>query len=308
MLINAIGLKIRDQLDKPRTLSQSTDSSKVVDAALNIGESKDRSEQIAKNPLFRHTSVSIPALADNIAPIVSSSGPLVPTKLKETQSEVAGLGSVAGFTIFSDFPSIPKPLPSLTKPTSSVPVTKRTASGAKKEVSSAPAPLSLGFSIFEETKPTVADSVKAISSKAVKVVDNAHRKPLSQKQSTSTSCPQESEVAADALKKLPTSEVRHETPAVQETVADFDNEDSTINTKLARFDIDAMFFSPSASDSVPGGNSKNKAKNVIKGSLSSENGQCNAMSKSIRQQKALPLGVKVEELTGLKDLSAIKEA
>jgi len=302
VLINAIGLKIRDQLDKPRTLSQSTDSSKVVDAALNMGESKDRSEQIAKNPFFRHTSVSIPALADNIAPIVSNSGPiLVPTQLKETQSEVAGLGSMAGFTIFSDAPSIPKPLPSLTKPTSSVPVTKRTASGAKKEVSSAPAPLSLGFSIFEETKSTVADSVKAISSKAVKVVDNAHKKPLSQKQ-------QESEVAADALKKFPTSEVRHETPAVQETVADFDNEDSTINTKLARFDIDAMFFSPSASDSVPGGNTKNKEKNVIKGSLSSENAQCNAMSKSIRQQKALPLGVKVEELTGLKDLSAIKEA
>jgi len=181
-------------------------------------------------------------------------------------------------------------------------------SGAKKDSSSAPASLSMGFSIFEETKPKEANPVKT-SSKATKSVDDAKKKPLISKKTTGALRLQEPEVQIDkTTKDIPLTDVMQKgTPTVQETIADFDNEDSTINTKLARFDIDAMFFSPSASDSAVGVNAKNKTTNATKGFSNSENGPNNAASKSIRQQKALPLGVKVEELTGMKDLSAIKE-
>ena len=327
----SLGLKIRDQLDKPMASGSITTADSDGNEPIEI---------IAKNPLYRHTQqqqqqhmsedrkdpAAIPPSSSSInttatvPPKKIISEPIVlPTtsksdRQKDPQMENPVVSSGLGFSIFSDAP-VSSIQPTASKDTAKLPAEKRSKPSSKLEGQPKIVPQgskvesqsqSLGFTIFSDSQPLADTKRKGGEEKQPK----EKKRPLlasSSAGSASTS----GDIKADfSVPSRPFGPVDVSTTAQDllsqsiGNIAEYDAEDSTINTKLARHDIDSMFCSPSGVDPAhkPSSNyltvSSNSQSHFVKASIQ-DHGH--------HQHKQLPLGMKVEELTGIKDISAIKE-
>lgn len=179
----------------------------------------------------------------------------------------------------------------------------KTPSVSSSQTSSAPS-----FSIFDENQPAVLeDNASSITSRT----EGRKKKPSFKTASSSSSSSSSSSLDMELSKsrelidpipmKLSARVVGNKhglSFQADEFVSEFDVEDSTINTKLARHDIDSMFFSPSG---------KEDKLLKMKSTVPTNGHVREAAEATFRPPTSFPLGMKVEELTGIKDLSAIRE-
>ena len=322
-------MKIRDQLDKPIA----SGSAITADS-----DGNERIESIAKNPLHRHTqqqqqqqqpednkdsaptsrsSMSTSAPMDGSRRAISEPTDVPTTSKLSSQKYVLQENPIVsnglGFSIFSDASVSTFQQPTASKDSFKLPDDKRCKPSNKQEGKPKPFPQtqkiesqSLGFAIFSDSQPPVDAGKKGGEEKQPK----EKKRPLQAPSSvvpitTSGDIKVESSVPSRSFAAVEVSSSAQDLLSQSiENIAEYDAEDSTINTKLARHDIDSMFCSPSAID-----HKRKPASNSLAANSSSQNYVVKA---SIRdpghhQQKQLPLGMKVEELTGIKDISAIKE-
>ena len=242
------------------------------------------------------------------AAISAASTTSSPSKgVTSTTGRAAGVAPT-GFAIFVD-----EPLTSARAQNDNVEGDKRSKKNDKKDVSRPHAKSetsSLGFTIFSDS------NVTSEASKTVKELPKKDKKRLLDSEALSRKIVDPIEIQSNlkhnAKAEQSVSDYKESKVSTVVSLAtneesegvSYDAEDSTINTKLARHDIDSMFFSPSAGETIAKRTSSNRNQPTSSSSLLVK---AVVRDPSDGHQKQLPLGVRVEELTGIKDLSAIKE-